>query len=608
MIKGFPPAGSDSLLIRFGWQAAWPRRALAVVFVLLGLWQASVNLALVNERKPYEGWDEIWTYNNARVLSGPNAGRHFRYGTLESLIQIAATQYFLLFDPGGRGFEHYSYSDNNKRSFTDNFLVFGWIPPEEFGFGYFRGVDDRKPIFLSREFHLIVFYGLAGLVGAIALYYLGVEAALMLLPLLVLTASTELFSEEAGRSLPNAINAVLAFGIGLSSFLALQLRRSSCLLLGAVLLGVAVNFKIDIATMGLALGSAVLIHAWRLGGRDGVRLIVVSAACFLATCGAANPEWWVDPRHVLGLLVPTFNDKTPAEIFQPTITTLQYFLDWNLLGSAPQDSRRGLMALGGVAALLAGTGLILSRRRANLLPLLPPTLAVLALWVTPLVAAHALYPRYLLNGLGALYALIGAGLVMLWRSGGRSTRAVAFAAALLLLTGYGRLMAGDLAHAEAINADSFVIGAGENRDIYDGGSTRNRIEARAIEAWAAGGYDRTILVDQHGYFDLRMLRLAGMRPVYINLYNDEKVLRELDRSVDHLLLLSPGSYATDPSWWEPWMTPWTPETEQLYDAYRARLGAFPVRDEIPGPPQRLLWVGPVARDDHVVLAVIPHRP
>jgi hypothetical protein len=44
-----------------------------------------------------------------------------------------------------------------------------------------------------------------------------------------------------------------------------------------------------------------------------------------------------------------------------------------------------------------------------------------------------------------------------------------------------------------------------------------------------------------------MLRSASMRPVYVNMFNYDEVLRGLDRSVDHLLLLSPGSYATDPS-------------------------------------------------------------
>jgi hypothetical protein len=156
-------------------------------------------------------------------------------------------------------------------------------------------------------------------------------------------------------------------------------------------------------------------------------------------------------------------------------------------------------------------------------------------------------------------------------------------------------------------AKAFYVGVGARRDGFARGFTRTEIERRAIEAWQSGNYDRTILVDQHGYFDLRMLRLAGMRPVYVNLFKDEEVLRGLDQSVDHLLLFSPGSYGTDPSWWRPWMTQWTPETARRYDAYRARLDAFPVCEEIVGPPQRLLWTGPVAPDDHMVLAVIPRN-
>ena len=111
--------------------------------------------------------------------------------------------------------------------------------------------------------------------------------------------------------------------------------------------------------------------------------------------------------------------------------------------------------------------------------------------------------------------------------------------------------------------------------VQSRGFTRTEIERHAVEAWQSGNYDSTILVDQHGYFDLRMLRLAGMSPVYVNLFNDEEVLRGLDQSVDHLLLFSPGSYATDPSWWRPWMTRWTPETARRYDTYRARLMPFP---------------------------------
>src|SRR4029077_13438718 len=113
----------------------------------------------------------------------------------------------------------------------------------------------------------------------------------------------------------------------------------------------------------------------------------------------------------------------------------------------------------------------------------------------------------------------------------------------LLLVQYVALMSANRAADAQVEAERFHVGVGERRDGFARGFTRTEIERRAIEAWRSGGYDRTILVDQHAYLDLRMLRLAGMRPVYINMFNDEEVLRGLDRSVDHLLLLSPGTYA-----------------------------------------------------------------
>jgi hypothetical protein len=196
---------------------------------------------------------------------------------------------------------------------------------------------------------------------------------------------------------------------------------------------------------------------------------------------------------------------------------------------------------------------------------------------------------------------------MVWRLRTPTGRGCVLTILALLLVQYGALMSAHRAAAAQVEAETFYVAEGDRRDGFARGFTRNEIERRAIEAWRSGACSRTIVVDQHGYFDLRMLRLAGMRPVYVNLFNDEEVLRGLDRSVDHLLLLSPGIYATDPSWWRPWMSPWTPEMARRYGAYRARLDIFPVREEIAGPPQRLLWAGPVAPDDHMVLAVIPHH-
>jgi hypothetical protein len=267
----------------------------------------------------------------------------------------------------------------------------------------------------------------------------------------------------------------------------------------------------------------------------------------------------------------------------------------------------GVMAISLMELALAASAIVLWRCRADLAALVVPAAALLLLGLYPMLTITIFYPRYYLNGLGALYALIGAALVMLWRLRTPAGHGCVLTILSLLLVQYGALVSAHRAAAAQIEAEAFYVGVGDRRDGFARGFTRTEIEGHAIEAWQSGNYDRTILVDQHGYFDLRMLRLAGMRPVYVNLFNDEEVLRGLDRSVDHLLLFSPGSYATDPSWWRPWMTRWTPETARRYHTYRARLDAFPVCEEIAGPPQRLLWTGPVAPDDHMVLAVIPHH-
>ena len=79
------------------------RGAVFLAFSLLICWQASMALGIAARDKPYEGWDEIATYNNARVVSGPHVAFSLRYGSLDTFLQILATQYFLLFDPAGPG-------------------------------------------------------------------------------------------------------------------------------------------------------------------------------------------------------------------------------------------------------------------------------------------------------------------------------------------------------------------------------------------------------------------------------------------------------------------------------------------------------------------------
>jgi hypothetical protein len=591
------------------------RHVVFLGFALLIFWQGSMTLRRAAGDRPYGagiGWDEIATYNGARVVSGPYVAWTFRYGTLDTFLQILATQYFRLFDPDGPGEDHYAVSNNNLASFTSRHVEFdGSLAGTTFGYSYFRGLDDHQPIFLARKIHLVVTYGLAMLIGGLTIFYLGLSALLLLLPLCCLTVNTDM-AAQAGLALPNAINTVIAFSVTVLGFLAVAERRESCLYIGAALVAIALNMKIDAILLGGVLGLAILVSGWRAGFAGLGRRVLLSAGIFALVYAVTNPQALADPGFVLGQIntAGSFVGHSPLELAgtaRQNLDVLRLFLEVNLLPWRISDSPAGMIPIGLMALALAASAIVHWRCRTGLPALAIPGAALLLLWLYPMLTITIFYPRYYLNGLGALYALIGAALVMAWRLRKPPARCCVLAVLALLLVQYGALMSAHRAAAAQVEAETFDVGIGNRRDVFAGGFTRNQIERRAIEAWRRGGYDRTILVDQHGYFDLRMLRLAGMRPVYVNLFNDEEVLRGLNRASDHLLLLSPGSYATDPSWWRPWETSWTPELAQRYDAYRARLDAFPVRDEIAGPPQRLFSAAPVAPDDHVVLAVIPHH-
>jgi hypothetical protein len=594
--------------------SAW-RHIVFLGFALLIFWQASMTLQRAAGDRPYGagiGWDEIATYNGARVVSGPYRAWTFRYGTLDTFLQILATQYFDLFDPDGPGEDHYAFSNNNLASFTSRHVEFdGSLADATFGYSYFRGLDDHQPIFLARKIHLVVTYGLAMLIGGLAIFYLGPNALLLLLPLCCLTVNTEV-AAQAGLALPNAINTVIAFSVTVLGFLAVAERRESCLYIGAALVAIALNMKIDAILLGGVLGLAILVSGWRAGLAGLGRRVLLSTGIFALVYAVANPQALTDPGSVLGQintagLFVGHSALGLAATARQNLDVLRLFLEINLVPWKISDTAARMMPISLMTLALAASAIVHWRRRAGLPALAIPGAALLLLWLYPMLTITMFYPRYYLNGLGAFYALIGAALVMTWRLREPPARWCVLAMLTLLLAQYGALMSAHRAAAAQVGAETFDVGIGTRRDGFARGFTRNQIERRAIEAWRSGGYDRAILVDQHGYFDLRMLRLAGMRPVYVNLFNVEEVLRGLDRSFDHLLLLSPGSYGTDPSWWRPWLTSWTPETERRYDAYRTALAAFPVRDEIAGPPQRLLSAAPVASDDHVVLAVIPHH-
>jgi hypothetical protein len=248
---------------------------------------------------------------------------------------------------------------------------------------------------------------------------------------------------------------------------------------------------------------------------------------------------------------------------------------------------------------------VLRRQPAILGRLTPPTLATAILWLVPVAVLAKFYDRYELNGLAAFYALIGVLALSLFRHGAAPGRRLACAAIVLMAGQFGLMIRDGAAYSTYVATRTNVVMWGEGNNGYALDHSRNLIEARAINIVMGGGYATTILVDQHAYFDLRPLRLAGLTPVYVNVDNLGTVLASIDQSIPHLLLLSPGSYEVDPAWWVPQQGQWSADLKRRYDEYQARLGAFPMLADAGDLPQRLLWNGPVERRDRMVLAVVP---
>lgn len=580
------------------------RGVLLAVFLLLLAWQFSMHAPLVMADAPYEGWDEIATYNTARLPSTPKAvWPPYHYGSLESFTQFLGLQYFLWFDPGGYAFEHYNYSNNDPESLNDRFFVYKKITPKDFLYGYFRGVDDHRPIFLSRELHFYACYALVGVTGILSIALLAVEAIWLIVPMLCLTVTAEAFL-QAALALPNMINTLLSFVIVVLIGFAMKTRQAAPLYLASAAIAVAFNFKIDVVPLGAILGLALI---WCGASRGFILTIRRAVIAFLTTLIATNPWMLIDPRMWLWWLT-LLDNRSNQPLSQTVSYNLSVFighLKTHMLPAAWQDHVPSpvlpLALLGGVAVVTVA----LRREPSVLRRLIVPGLAVLVLWLAPITVVRQYYPRYDLNGLAALYALIALALLSLSRHGGRFGRGLA-ALILAVLVGQYCVMAGDGVALASRAAVGGLIVAGDDHEVFAKGQSRNIIELQAVDKVLAGGFDRTVLVDQHAYLDLRLLRLSGLDTAYVNMDTLDDVLAHLEGTLPHLVIYSAGSYDVDPSW-KPWMTEWSPEVRQRYDFYRTKLSSYPVHADTGGPPQPLLWVGPVGASDRMMLAAVPAR-
>lgn len=609
--RGAPPtsdagagAGDASLSVGRRRSRAGPRLLIALAFSLAALAQAWWHLGATASGRPYETWDEIATFSTAYVVNTPAAeARAYRYGSADTFLQwlgIAAYEYL---DPLGPTTGHIRYGNIAPASWEDPYLAFKpktWAGAD---YNYFRGVDDRQPIYLSRIIHLGFAYALVLAIGYILIAAYGARSLFLLAPLLLLTVGPEEYFQLA-QSLPNGVNGVLAFAVVVFAMMFVDQRRPAWLALSTAAYALGLNFKFDLIIFAAApAGALILVTA----DRD-YRLAVRSALMAAATSGlvylASRPLFLKAPLQQLRLQYHTILDSGGgrAEGYIPhNLDLLAGYLGSSLVSA-------GVLPLLGaaVAALLLAVAVLGPWRRPprrwtlpaprTLIPLIGAAMA-LAAWVAVVTKGAGIAERYLLNGMGAYLAAVGMGLLLTWRQPSRARfLAPAFLAAVVLSYG-GNAIARSIESARIQRANAALGG-------FDPAHNRNRAAAFAADLVRSGRYPRTVLVDQHSYADLRPLRLRGAEPRYVNMLNLDRELRGL-AARPYLVIFSTGTTDKTKGNHRPWMGEWSGAVERCYAAYRARLGQATTLRRFEGAPQLVTSTAPVNARDEIYVGLLP---
>jgi hypothetical protein len=136
---------------------------------------------------------------------------------------------------------------------------------------------------------------------------------------------------------------------------------------------------------------------------------------------------------------------------------------------------------------------------------------------------------------------------------------------------------------------------------------RNLAEVAAIDLVRQGRFPSAVLVDQHSYVDLRLLRSHGVDARYVNMGTLDRVTAEVGPG-PHLLIFARGTYQDNPYFiFLNWKHDWQPDLKQRFDQYQGRLLSLPVVRRFPGPPQDVLTPEPVNASDDLFVSVINSR-
>jgi hypothetical protein len=541
-----------------------------------------------SQSRPYETFDEIATFNNAHVLAGQAAHRTYRYGSIDTFLQWAAIVGYDYLTVTGAAYSHLTYSNNVPQSWNDPLLAQQKKTWSGIDYNYFRGVDDRSPIFISRQIHLAFMYSSILLSVTYLIAALGSRAVYVAIPLLLLTVDPVTYY-QAAQSLPNAINAVMTFLIVFFAMLFADRPRIQYIVLSAACFAIGLNFKVDIVVVGSAIGFALVLTLIR-GGTilalvSGLRAALAFGVTFIAT----NPFLLAD----LGYFVATANMMVRSQMSDLhrdgyillNIKFLAQALDRSLLWNGA-----GLgVALAIAFAFSCIIGAAVRRFRAFGVLAIGAATALLS-WGAMVFGVYMVFDRYLLDGIGAFLATVAMGLLLADREGFHKTARVTVGVVTTIF----------IVHAITQANQSYAIYGNLNAGGgFHPAQSRNLASLYAVKSIKDRAFSQTVLVDQHAYIDLLPFRLAGLNAQYVNVLNLETTIDALPPDSRYLIVFGNGDdTAADGQW--------PPELIEAYAAYQKRLAQYPVVWHYDGPRQRLLSIIPVefTAADEMTVSVI----
>lgn len=553
---------------------------------------------LIFQGAPYEDWDEIMAYNVATPISLTTRLRNTTYGSVEECKFWIAKFVYERFDPIGRKLSPLRWSNNVMSSYLRPDAV---LESKSFDFTYARGILDRRPFFIARYITLIGSLLLSAALCSFWLVRFRYDGLFLIAPLLWFVL-TDLFSHFAALAYPSAWNALLAITVFVVLMDVIERRRFLGLYVASAFAALGANSKIDFLLVG-----APIVLTWLLADFNGgtlfrrwIRPALICVVSFIGVLLLTNPRLLYAAPLVISEQYRLFHSVSSGSVnlgYNWAQLVTAFVADsigppWNAakLHSLSNVTGVGVCLLFPVAVVFS-SNLGVRRKLATLAIL---SLFYLFLWGVPLFLATIAYDRYFLSGIGVAMISLGYAGRYFWKGTSRVSRCVGLlipCACLVFYFGRAKELASDAVEAKS------QMEAGLDRTV-----SRNKAVLKMIELINDGRYPKQVVIDQHGYTDIRAFLEHGISVTLINAFNYQREIEKLGNASAPILGLYVPGEGRGP---KKWSGTWNDEERSRYDTYLKYLSRFGTIAKFGFKPMLLLDWAPPDSDDAVVVFEIP---